>query len=132
LADAVGLSEKELVGGTWLLRGVRFAVDGYLTFCRTRPWLESVAAALTEMFAPDHMSDRIVAWRQHYDWIKPDGYAYFEHRIPAARQDSIDTLDIVLTYAVTTAQQDAALAALAFKCDVLAAMLDAIDYAGRR
>jgi pyrroloquinoline-quinone synthase len=32
---------------------------------------------------------------------------------------------------VTREQQDAALAALAFKCDVLWAMLDAIDYHGR-
>jgi pyrroloquinoline-quinone synthase len=40
-------------------------------------------------------------------------------------------LDIVLTYCVTRAQQDAAIAALAFKCDVLQAMLDAIDYASR-
>jgi pyrroloquinoline-quinone synthase len=131
LADAVGVTEAELVNGAWLLRGVRFAVDGYLTFCRTRPWLESVAAALTELFSPDHMSERVVAWRRHYDWIKPDGYAYFERRIPAARSDSVDTLDIVLTYCVTRAQQDAAIAALAFKCDVLNAMLDAIDYAGR-
>jgi pyrroloquinoline-quinone synthase len=131
LAEAVGLDRDELLAGTSLRRGVRFAVDGYLHFCQTRPWLDGVAAALTEMFAPDHMSDRIVSWRQHYDWIKPAGYAYFEHRIPVARQDSVDTMDLVLTHCVTRAQQDAAIAALAFKCDVLRAMLDAIDYAGQ-
>ncbi len=132
LADAVGLDRDELVSGAHLLRGVRFAVDGYLHFCWSRPWWESAAAALTEMFAPEHMSERIVAWRQHYDWIKPEGYAYFEHRIPVARRDSLDTLDLVLTHCRTRERQDAALAALRFKCDVLRAMLDAIDYAGRR
>jgi len=132
LADAVGLSREDLLAGRWLLRGVRFAVDAYLNFCRNRPWYEGVAAALTEMFAPDHMSDRVLAWREHYDWIKPDGYAYFEHRIPVARDDAATTLEMVLTHCRSAAQQRDAVAALAFKCDVLAAMLDAIDYAGRR
>jgi pyrroloquinoline-quinone synthase len=131
LADAMGLRRDELIGEMHLLRGVRFAVNEYLNFCRTRPWTEGVAAALTEMFAPDHMSDRMAAWRQHYGWIKPDGYDYFEHRIPVARQDSADTLELVLTHCVSRAQQDAAIRALTFKCDVLGAMLDAIDYAGR-
>jgi pyrroloquinoline-quinone synthase len=72
-----------------------------------------------------------VSWREHYDWIKPEGYAYFEHRIPVARRDSVDTLELVLTHCTTRSQQQAALEALAFKCDVLRAMLDSIDYAGR-
>jgi pyrroloquinoline-quinone synthase len=75
------------------------------------------------------MAARIVAWQQHYDWIKPDGFAYFESRIPVVRSDSEYTLDLVLTHGVTPAQQQAAIAALGFKCDVLGAMLDAIDYA---
>jgi pyrroloquinoline-quinone synthase len=131
LADAVGLDRDELLARTHVLRGVRFAVDAYVSFCRARPWTEAVAAALTELFAPDHMADRLAAWRRHYDWIKPDGYAYFEHRIPAARRDSADTLAVVVTHCRTRAEQDAAVRALTFKCDVLGAMLDAIDYAGR-
>ena len=55
------------------------------------------------------------------------------HRIPVVRRDSEYTLDLVLTHCATRAQQDAAVAALSFKCDVLRAMLDAIEYhaAGR-
>ena len=83
------------------------------------------------MFSPDHMSDRMDAWRKYYGWIKPYGTAYFDKRIPLVRKDAEYTLDLVLTHCVTRTQQDAALAALAFKCDVLGAMLDAIDYAGR-
>jgi pyrroloquinoline-quinone synthase len=129
LAEAVGLSREEVLDERHVLRGVRFAVDGYLQFCRTRPWTEGIAAALTELFSPELMTDRMRAWRRHYDWIKPDGLAYFETRIPVARRDSADTLELVLTHCTGAGQQRAALAALRFKCDVLGAMLDAIDYA---
>lgn len=132
LAEAVGLDPDEVRGERQVLRGTRFAVDCYLQFCQTRPWIEAVAAALTELFSPQHMTDRVHAWRRHYDWIKPDGLAYFEKRIPVAREDSAYTLDLVLTHCVTRAEQQAAIAALTFKCDVLGAMLDAVDYAGRR
>jgi pyrroloquinoline-quinone synthase len=70
LGHAVDLSEADLVEQKHLLRGVRFAVDTYLRFCQTRPWTDGAAAALTEMFAPDHMAQRVAAWREHYDWIK--------------------------------------------------------------
>jgi pyrroloquinoline-quinone synthase len=132
LAEAVGLTCEEVLDERHVLPGVRFAVDAYLAFCRARPWTEGAGAALTELFAPDLMASRLVAWRRHYDWIKPDGFAYFDSRIPTVRQDSAYTLDLVLTHCSTREQQDAAVAALAFKCDVLRAMLDAIDYAGAR
>ncbi len=70
------------------------------------------------------------AWRQHYDWIKPDGYAYFQNRIPVVRDDARYTLDLVLTHCRTAEEQRAAIAALTFKCDVLGAILDAVDYQG--
>ncbi|MER7007850.1 pyrroloquinoline-quinone synthase PqqC [Dactylosporangium sp. NPDC000555] len=129
LADAVGLSREEVLDERHVLRGVRFAVDGYLHFCQTRPWTEGLAAALTELFSPELMSRRLDAWRRHYDWIKPDGLTYFETRIAVARGESADTLGLVLTHCQSAEQQQAALAALRFKCDVLGAMLDAIDYA---
>jgi pyrroloquinoline-quinone synthase len=130
LADAVGLDRTELTDERHVARGTRFAVDGYLHFCQTRPWTEAAAAALTEMFSPDLMAARVLAWRAHYDWIKPDGYAYFEKRIPVVRDDAAYTLDLVLNHCVSPDQQQAAINALAFKCDVLGAMLDAIDYQG--
>jgi pyrroloquinoline-quinone synthase len=130
LADAVGLDRTELTDERHIARGTRFAVDGYLHFCQSRPWTEAAAAALTELFSPDLMAERVLAWRTHYDWIKPDGYAYFEKRIPVVRDDAGYTLDLVLNHCVSPDQQRAAIAALAFKCDVLGAMLDAIDYQG--
>ncbi|MEU1424317.1 pyrroloquinoline quinone biosynthesis protein C [Kitasatospora sp. NPDC005751] len=132
LAEAVGLDRAEVTDERHVTRGVRFAVDGYLHFCQTRAWTEGVAAALTEMFSPDHMAQRVTAWRTHYGWIDPAGYAYFEHRIPTARKDSARTLELVLDHCVTAHQQQAALDALAFKCEVLRAMLDAVDYGADR
>ncbi|MFG1995041.1 pyrroloquinoline quinone biosynthesis protein C [Actinoplanes sp. NPDC048988] len=128
LGDAVGLSRESLLDERYVARGTRFAVDGYLQFCREKPWTEAAAAALTEMFSPTLMAARVVAWRKHYDWIKPDGYTYFENRIPVVRDDARYTLDLVLTHCRTKDMQIAAVKALAFKCDVLGAMLDAIDY----
>ena len=52
LGEAMGVNRQDLVGQRFLLPGVRFAVDAYVNFCRSRPWLEAVAASLTEMFAP--------------------------------------------------------------------------------
>jgi pyrroloquinoline-quinone synthase len=130
LADAVGLDRAALLDERHVARGTRFAVDGYLQFCLREPWTTAAAAALTELFSPELMAARVVAWRRHYDWIKPEGYAYFDHRIPVVRDDAQYTLDLVLTHCRTTDEQQAAVRALAFKCDVLGAMLDAVDYQG--
>lgn len=128
LAEAVGLSRDEVRDERHVLPGVRFAVDGYVNFCRDRPWVEGAAAGLTELFAPDHMAHRVKAWQEHYPWIKPEGYAYFASRIPVVRDDSDYTLGLVLDHCVTREQQDRAIAALSFKCDVLWSMVSAIAY----
>lgn len=114
------------------LLGVRFAVDAYVQFAKNSGWVIGAAAALTELFAPDHMADRVRAWRRHYAWIDEQGYAYFENRIPVVRADSEYTIGLVADHCPTRQDQEAAIAALGFKCDVLWAMLDAIDYAGCR
>ncbi len=129
LGEAVGLTREEVLDERHVLRGTRFAVDAYVAFCRTRPWLEGAAAALTELFSPQHMAERVQAWRKYYDWISPAGTAYFDNRIPVVRDDSRWTLDLVLTHCHTREQQDRAVAALAYKCDVLNAILDAVEYA---
>jgi pyrroloquinoline-quinone synthase len=130
LAEAVGLTREEVRDERHVLVGVRFAVDAYVAFCRSRPWIEGVAAALTELFSPDLMATRVSSWQQHYAWIKPEGFGYFESRIPVVRSDSEHTLGLVLAYCLTRSDQETAIRALSFKCDVLTAVLDAVDYAG--
>jgi pyrroloquinoline-quinone synthase len=129
LGQATGLTRDELLSETHVVPGVRFAVDAYVNFCRTRPWTEAVASSLTELFAPDLMTERIAAFERHYRWIDPGGLAYFRNRLTQAPRDSEHALEIVTAYCRSPQQQDAAVAALSFKCDVLWTMLDAIDRA---
>jgi len=109
--------------------GVRFAVDAYVNFARTRPWVEAVASSLTELFAPDLMAERLAAFERYYPWIDPAGLAYFRARLSQAPRDSQHALRVVTQQCRTPDQQAAAVAALSFKCDVLWSMLDAIDRA---
>ena len=129
LAEAVGLTRKEVEDERHVVPGVRFAVDAYVTFARTRPWVEAVASSLTELFAPDLMADRLAAFERHYAWIDPAGLAYFRARLTQAPRDSEHALQVVTERCRTPDQLAAAVAALSFKCDVLWSMLDAIDRA---
>lgn len=129
LAEAVGLTREEVIAERHVAPAVRFATDAYVTFARERPWPEAVAASLTELFSPDLMRDRLAAMRQHYTWIDPAGYAYFESRTSAAASDAKVALDLVLSHCRSRPEQEAALDALAFKCDVLWALLDGIERA---
>ncbi len=129
LGEAVGLTRAELEEEKHLLPGVRFAVDAYVTFTRTRPWVEAVASSLTELFAPDLMAERLAAFERYYTWIDPDELTYFRSRLTQAPRDSEHGLELVREHCVTSETQAAALAALSFKCDVLWSMLDAIDQA---
>jgi pyrroloquinoline-quinone synthase len=127
LAKAVGLREIPPP-----ILGVRFVVDSYVNFCKSHSWLEGAAAALTELFAPDHMAERVRVFKKHYPWIDDAGYAYFESRIPVVRKDSDYTLNLVLDHCTTKDLEDAAISALRFKCDILWAMLDAIAFSTQK
>jgi pyrroloquinoline-quinone synthase len=129
LAEAVGLTQTEVLDERHVVPGVRFAVDAYVTFARTRPWTEAVASSLTELFAPDLMAERLAAFERHYPWIDRQGLAYFRARLTQAPRDSEHAMEVVTEYCRTPDEQAAAVAALSFKCDVLWSMLDAIDQA---
>src|SRR5262245_3511251 len=129
LAEAVGLKRQEVLDGQHVLPGVRFAVDANVTFARTRPWIEAVAATLTELFAPDLMKERIAAFERYYTWVDAAGLTYFRSRLNQAPRDAAYAIELVKQYCTTRAQQDRAVAALAFKCDVLWSVLDAIQHA---
>jgi pyrroloquinoline-quinone synthase len=100
-----------------------------VNFARGRPWTESVASGLTEMFSPGLMRRRLAAMREQYPWIGEEGFAYFTARLEVISGEGASTLDLVIRHCETRQQQEAAVAALVFKCDVLRAVLDAIDYA---
>lgn len=101
LGAAVGLTREQLFDVETVVPGVRFAVDAYVDFCRRRPWLESVASALTELFAPDLLSRRIGDVRQHYPWIASEGLDYFRARLTQQPKDIAHLLELVLNHATS-------------------------------
>lgn len=127
LGEAAGLDREALLAGEDVLPGVRLAVEGYVNLCRLGTPLEAVAASLTELFAPDLMRTRIDAFERHYAWLDAQGLRYFRRRIGQGRQDSGEALELVVEWARGRADQERAVAALAYKCDVLWALLDAVD-----
>jgi len=129
LAEAVGLNHAQLLNEEHVLPGVRFAVDAYVNFARTKPWPLAIASSLTELFAPDLMQERLRAFEQHYTWIAPEGLEYFRTRIMQAKIDSDQGVLLTLHYCATRELQEEALSALAFKCEVLWSMLDAMLFA---
>ena len=133
LGEAAGLSRAEMLDDHCILPGVRLAVDGYVNFCRLQPWPQGVAASLTELFAPDLVAKRIEAMERSYPWVKPEGLEYFRQRLKQAPRDANHALELVLRNARTCEEQHNAVAALSFKCDVLWALLDAVElaYCGR-
>lgn len=129
LAEAVGLSREEVLDERHIVPGVRFAADAYVTFARTRPWIEAVAASLTEMFAPDLMKERIAAFERHYTWVNTDGLTYLRTRLHQGPDDANHAIEIVKEHCSTRELQEKAIAALQFKCDVLWSLLDSIHHA---
>jgi pyrroloquinoline-quinone synthase len=127
LGEAMGVERDVLLSGRWVLPGVQFAVEAYVTFCRTRPWLEAAAASLTELFAPTIVSERLAAILTHYPWIAPDGLQYFRNRLSQAPRDAEHALALVAERSTTRAAQERAIAALEFKCDVLWVLLDSVQ-----
>ena len=123
------MQREELLDLRHLLPGVRFAVDGYVQFTRTKPWPVAIASSLTELFAPDLMSQRLKAFETHYPWVHSYGFDYFRSRVTQARQDSEEGLMLTLKFCHTRELQEEAVRALSFKCDVLASILDAIQMA---
>jgi pyrroloquinoline-quinone synthase len=76
------------------------------------------------------MQKRVADMLANYAWIAPADLAYFTNRINAVSGEGQATVDIVVRHCVTREQQEKAIAALSFKCDVLWSMLDAIERAG--
>ncbi|HET8932940.1 MAG TPA: pyrroloquinoline-quinone synthase PqqC [Polyangiales bacterium] len=129
LAEGVGLDRERVASTVDVLPGVRFACDGYVQLVRDRSLLEAVASSLTEFFAPDLMSRRILAWEKHYPWVRSDVLAYFRTRVTRARKDSEEAVEYVVANANTRALQDACIAALIRKTEILWHLLDCVSVA---
>lgn len=126
LAEGVGLDRAMVESTAFILPETRFAVDAYVHFVRERSVLEAIASSLTELFSPTIIAERVSGMIQNYDWITEETLAYFTPRLTQAPQDSDFALAYVRQHARTGEQQQAVLAALRFKCDVLWSQLNGL------
>jgi len=129
LCESLGFERADVITHKGVLPATRFAVGAYLDFVRERPLLEAVASSLTELFSPQIIKTRVSGMLAHYDFVTPESLSYFTQRPEQASRDVEHALDHVLRHARTEPGQQAVLAALEFKCDVLWAMLDALHHA---
>jgi pyrroloquinoline-quinone synthase len=110
-----------------VLPGVRFACDAYVALVEKSQLVVAVASSLTEFFAPDLMSKRIAAWEQHYPWVDQEALGYFRSRVSRARRDSEEAIEFVVREAQSRALQDACVAALIRKTEILWHLLDCVQ-----
>lgn len=129
LATGLGLGEALVISERAALPATRFAVGAYLSYCTNRTLLEAVASSLTELFSPTIISERVPAMLAKYDYINDDTLSYFTARPAQAARDADFALAYVLEHADSAEKQQAVIDALVFKCDVLWAMLDALEQA---
>lgn len=129
LTDGLGLDRDYVVSAQGVLPATKFAVDAYVRFVREASLLEAVASSLTELFAPAIIAHRVAGMLANYDFVDAKTLSYFEARLTQAPRDSDFALDYVKREATTPERQQAVLAALSFKCDVLWAQLDALYHA---
>jgi len=126
LTDGLGLQRDYVTSLRGLLPATQFAVDAYVHFVREKTLLEAIASSLTELFSPVIIGERMAGMLANYDFVTRETLSYFDKRPPQAKRDADFALDYVKRHADTRDKQQAVLAALEFKCNVLWAMLDAL------
>jgi coenzyme PQQ biosynthesis protein C len=129
LTDGLGLDRDYVVSLRGLLPGTRFAVEAYVRFVREKSLLEAIASSLTELFSPQIIGERVEGMLAGYSFVTRETLAYFDKRPPQAARDADFALNHCKVNARTPEQQQQVLAALEFKCSVLWAMCDALQYA---
>jgi coenzyme PQQ biosynthesis protein C len=129
LTDCLGLDREYVTSMSGALPAIRFAVEAYVTYVREQPLPVAAASSLTELFAPSIHRERIAGMLASYSFVNDDVMAYFKRRLNQAPRDATYTLQFVKDTARTREMQQACVAAVLFKCDVLWAQLDALHLA---
>lgn len=129
LTKSLGFDDAFVMSEDGALPATRFAADAYVQFVRERTVLEAVASSLTEMFAPKIIGERVEGMLAGYGFISRESLSYFTPRLTQAPRDADYALAYCIERARTREQQRQVLGALKFKCDVLWAMLDALQFA---
>ena len=129
LTDGLGLDRDYVISREGALPATKFAVEAYVNFVREQPLTVAVASSLTELFAPKIHRERISGMLENYDFIDDTVMAYFRRRLDQAPRDADFALAYIKEHARTRAEQDAWVAPVRFKCDVLWVQLDALHHA---
>ncbi len=129
LTDGLGLDRTMVTSERAALPATIFAADAYVHFVRDKSVLEAVASSLTEMFAPKIIAERVEGMLAGYNFVSRETLAYFGARMTQAPRDADFALRYCIENARTSEQQQLCLDALTFKCNVLWAMLDALNHA---
>lgn len=129
LTDGLGLDRAYVASQDGALPATKFAVEAYVHFVREQPLTIAVASSLTELFAPKIHRERISGMLENYDFIDDNVMAYFKRRLNQAPRDSEFALTYIKQKATTREEQDACIAAVQFKCNVLWVQLDALYHA---
>jgi pyrroloquinoline-quinone synthase len=127
LAKGVGLDVEEVASCRSVLPGVRFACDAYVSLVKDVTLVEAVASSLTEFFAPDLMSRRVLAWEKHYPWVDREMLEYFRTRVTRAKLDSEEAIHFVTAHATTYEMQERCVGALIKKTQILWHLLDSVQ-----
>ena len=129
LTDGLGIPRDYVVSRRGALAGTKFAVEAYVRFVIEQPLVVAVASSLTELFAPSIHRERISGMLENYSFVDESVMAYFRRRLSQATRDADFALDFIKRNARTRAEQEACVAAVEFKCDVLWSQLDALNHA---
>lgn len=129
LTDCLGLDRQYVMSMEGALPATRFAVEAYVRFVVEQPLVVAAASSLTELFAPSIHRERISGMLANYDFVNDEVMAYFKRRLSQAPRDANFTFEFVKNNAHTREMQEACVAAIRFKCDVLWAQLDALHHA---
>ena len=118
-AKALGVLQLGLSGGEPTLR------PDLEELVRTAHGLGLYTSLITSAYRLSQ--ERLAAMLGHYQWVDPDGLQYFKNRLQQAPRDAEYALGLVTERFSSPADQDRAVAALEFKCDVLWCLLDAVE-----
>jgi pyrroloquinoline-quinone synthase len=129
LGVALGVPREEMEDERHVLPAVRLICESYVWFCKSKPWIESVASSLTELFAPKIHQQRIESFPRHYPWIPPEALDYFKSRLVQAPRDVKHGLGLVQKHCTTVETQRKAFEALAYKIEMLWSLIDTIHNA---
>ncbi|MEI2386823.1 pyrroloquinoline-quinone synthase PqqC [Breoghania sp. JC706] len=129
LAEGVGLDPDMVTSTRHALPATRYAVAAYIDLVTKHSLLVAVASSLTELFSGAAIAQRVPAMLARYDYITEETLAYFKPRLTQAPRDADFALAYVCTNADTPQKQADAVNALIAKCDMLWAMLDALEHA---